>query len=79
MQTAEQAIVERIKLSRSTTEPEQSAPTENTEAVNVSEDAPVEEVIETEAQVDEEVKPETEEPAEEVTAAQTNDEDTDLF
>ena len=79
MQTAEQAIVERIKLSRGTTEPEQSAPTENTEAVNVSEDAPVEEVIETEAQVDEEVTTETEEPAEEVTAAQATDEETDLF
>jgi hypothetical protein len=79
MQTAEQSILERIKVSRSTTEPEQSAPTENTEAVNVSEDAPVEEVVEPEAIVNEEVTTETEEPAEEVTAAQANDEETDLF
>jgi hypothetical protein len=45
----------------------------------VSEGAPVEDVIEPEAQAHEEVTPETEEPAEEVTAAQTNDEETDLF
>ena len=79
MQTAEQAIVERIKLSRGTAEPSPEAPTENTEAVNVSEDAPVEEVITEEAQANEEVTTETDEPAEEVTAAQTNDEETDLF
>ena len=79
MQTAEQAIVERIKLSRGTTEPAPAAPTENAEAVNVSEDAPVEEVITEEAQANEEVTTDTEEPAEEVTAAQTNDEETDLF
>ena len=79
MQTAEQAIVERIKLSRGTTEPLKEAPTENTEAVNVSEDAPVEEVITEEAQANEEVTTDTEEPAEEVTAAQANDEETDLF
>ena len=48
MQTAEQAIVERIKLSRSTPEPSTEAPTENTEAVNVSEDAPAEEEVSTE-------------------------------
>jgi len=79
MQTAEQAIVERIKLSRSTTEPLKEAPTENAEAVNVSQDTPVEEVVETEAQANEEVTTETDEPAEEVAAAQTNDEETDLF
>ena len=79
MQTAEQDFVNRIKISRGNAEPEQSAPTENTEAVNVSEDTPVEEVVETEAIANEEVTPETEEPAEEVTAAQTNDEETDLF
>ena len=79
MQTAEQAIVERIKLSRSTPEPSTEAPTENTEAVNVSEDAPVEEVITEEAQANEEVTSDTEEPAEEVTAAQTNETETDLF
>ena len=79
MQTAEQELVNRIKLSRGNAEPEQSAPTENTEAVNVSEDAPVKEVVETEAIANEEVAPETEEPAEEVTVAQANDEETDLF
>ena len=79
MQTAEQDFVNRIKISRGNAEPEQSAPTENTEAVNVSEDTPVEEVVETEAIANEEVTPETEEPAEEVTAAQANDEETDLF
>lgn len=79
MQTAEQAFVERIKLSRGTTEPEQSAPTENTEAVNVSEDAPVDEAIEPEVITNEEVASETDEPAEEVTEAQANDEETDLF
>ena len=79
MQTAEQDFVNRIKISRGNAEPEQSAPTENTKAVNVSEDTPVEEVVETEAIANEEVTPETEEPAEEVTAAQTNDEETDLF
>ena len=79
MQTAEQDFVERIKLSRGTKETEQSATPENTEAVNVSEDAPVEEVIESEVITNEEVAPETEEPAEEVTEAQANDEETDLF
>jgi hypothetical protein len=79
MQTAQDAILERISISRGMTEPEQSAPTENTEPVNVSEDAPVEEVITEEAQANEEVTTDTEEPAEEVTAAQTNDEETDLL
>ncbi len=79
MQTAQDSILERISISRGTKEPEQSAPTENIEAVNVSEDAPIEEVIETEAQVDEEVTSEIEEPAEEVAAAQATDEETDLF
>ena len=79
MQTAEDTILERINISRGVTEPEQSAPTENTEPVNVSEDAPVEEVITEEAQVNEEVTTDTEEPAEEVTEAQTTDEETELF
>ena len=79
MQTAEQEFVNRIKLSRGTTEPSAEAPTENTEAVNVSEDAPVEEVVETEAIANEEIATETEDSAEEVTEAQAHDEETDLF
>ena len=79
MTTEQESILERIKLSRGTTEPSPEAPTENTEAVNVSEDAPVEEVITEEAQVNEEVTAETEEPAEEVTEAQADDSETDLF
>ena len=79
MQTAQDTILERINISRGVTEPEQSAPTENTDPVNVSEDAPVEEVITEEAQVNEEVTTDTEEPAEEVTEAQTTDEETELF
>lgn len=79
MQTAEQAIVERIKLSRGNVEHSQEAPTNNAEAVNVSEDAPIEEVIETEAQADEGITAEIEEEAEEVTEAQAHDEGADLF
>lgn len=78
MQTAEQGILERIKVSRGTTEPV-TEPTENTEAVNVSEDAPVDDVIESEVITNEEATPEIEDEAEEVTAAQANDEETDLF
>ncbi len=48
-QSAEQAILNRIKLSRGNTEPSTEAPTENAEAVNVSEDAPIDEVNEPEA------------------------------
>lgn len=79
MQTTEQAIVERIKLSRGAAEPSREAPTNNTEAVNVSEDAPIEEVIEAEAQANESITTEIEEEAEEVTEAQAHDEETDLF
>ena len=80
MQTAEQSIIERIKLSRGTTEPEQSAPTENTEVVNVSEDAPVNDVVEPEAIANEEVTPAIEEPAETQTEqATTDNEDEDLY
>ncbi len=79
MQTAQDSILERINISRGVSEPEQSEPTENTEAVNVSEDAPIEEVVEPEAIANEEVTSEIEEPAEEVTASQANDEETDLF
>ena len=80
MQTESQQILERIKLSRGTTEPEQSAPTENTEAVNVSEDAPIEDVVETEAQANEEVTTEIEEPAETQNEQVTTDnEEEDLY
>jgi len=79
MQTQEQAVLERIKLSRGTTEPSQEAPTENAEAVNVSKDAPVDEVVETEAKANEEVTPETEEPAEEATGTEAIEAETDLF
>ena len=79
MQTAEQAILERIKVSRGTTESEQSAPTEKTEAVNVSEDAPIEEVIEPEAQADEDNILEVEEPVSESTEIEIDEGDTDLL
>jgi hypothetical protein len=79
MQTPEQGILERIKVSRGTSEPV-TAPTENLEVVNVSdEDAPIDDVVETEAYANEEVTTEIEEAAEEVTAAQTNDTETELF
>lgn len=78
MQTAEQSILERINVSRGVSEPT-TEPTENTEAVNVSEDAPIDDVIEAETQVNEEATPEVEDEAEEVAEAQANDEETDLF
>ena len=42
MQTQEQAILQRISVARGTSEPEQSAPTEELKAVNVSDEAPIE-------------------------------------
>ena len=78
MQTPEQGILERIKVSRGTSEPV-TAPTENLEVVNVSEDAPIDDVVETEAYANEEVTTEIEEAAEEVTAAQANDTEAELF
>lgn len=77
MQTQEQSIIERIKASRGTTEPSTEAPTENTEAVNVSEDTPVEEE-QTEAPA-EVLETETEEPAEEVAEVEASEVDQDLF
>ena len=76
MQTAEQQILERISMSRGTTEPSTEAPTENTEVVNVSEDAPIEEVVEAGAQANEEATTEIEESA---TEEETQSEETDLF
>jgi hypothetical protein len=79
MQTAQDSILERIKVSRGTSEPV-TAPTENLEVVNVSEDAPVEEVVETEAYANEEVTPEIEESEQEETAqASPESEDEDLY
>jgi hypothetical protein len=78
MQTPEQNYLESRKQARGAQDSPSEQP-ENTEAVDVSEDAPVEEVIEPEAIANDEVTPETEEPAEEVTAAQANDEEADLF
>tara|TARA_R110002096_G_scaffold66306_1_gene161355 strand:- start:14791 stop:15741 length:951 start_codon:yes stop_codon:yes gene_type:complete len=79
MQTQEQGILERIKVSRGTSEPV-TAPTENLEVVNVSEDTPIEEVVETEALANEEVAPEIEEAAEaEIAQATDEDEGEDLY
>ena len=79
MQTAEQTILNRIQVSRGTSEPSPEAPTENLEVVNVSEDTPIKEVVEPEAMANEEVTTEIEEPAEEEPAAQANDTETELF
>ena len=70
------AIKSRI-ASKNTDSPSEQP--ENTEVVNVSEDTPIEEVVETEAQANEEVTAEIEETAEEVTKAKAQDEETDLF
>ncbi len=76
MQTQEQVFLDRIKVSRGTAEPEQSAPTVSDEVVNVSEDAPIEDVVTEEAIANEEVTPEIEESATEEEAQST---ETDLF
>jgi hypothetical protein len=77
--TSEQTILERIKVSRGGSEPI-AAPTENLEVVNVSEDAPVEEAVETEAYANEEVATEIEESEqEEIAQATPESEDEDLY
>jgi hypothetical protein len=78
MNTAEQTYLEERKKARSNQDSIIEQP-ENTEAVDLSKDEPVEEVIESEVITNEEVAPKTEEPAEEVTAAQTNDTEAELF
>ena len=79
MQTAEQGFLERIKVSRGTSEPI-TAPTENLEVVNVSEDTPIDDVVETKALANEEITPEVEESEQEESAqATTYDEDEDLY
>lgn len=77
MQTAEQAFLERIKVSRGTTEPLKEAPTENQDPVNVSEDAP-EELEEAEVQT-EALESEAEEPAAEEPEAEAIEPDEDLL
>ena len=79
MQTPEQTILERIKVSRGTSEPV-TAPTENLEVVNVSEDTPVEEVVEPEAYANETATSEIEESEQEESAQATHEsEDEDLY
>ena len=78
MATAEQEYLESRKQARGNQESVNDQP-DNTEAVDVSQDAPVDEVIESEAQAHEETTAEADEPAEEVTEAQANDEETDLL
>jgi len=60
MQTAQDAILERIKVSRGTSDPAPAEPTDATAVVNVSEDAPIYDVIERAAPVNEEVAEEIE-------------------
>jgi hypothetical protein len=79
MQTAEQSILERIKVSRGSSESSTEAPTENLEVVNVSEDQPTEDVITEEAQANEEVTAEVEEPAEENPEVEAQEEDQELL
>jgi hypothetical protein len=61
MQTAQEAILQRISVSRGTSEPAQAEPTVATEVVNVSEDAPIESEAEPELQAAVEAEPEVEE------------------
>jgi hypothetical protein len=80
MQTAQEAILQRISVSRGTSEPVKAEPTEVTEVVNVSEDAPIDDVVETGAQASEEVTEEIEESeGTEVAEASHDDEDEDLY
>ena len=80
MQTAQDSILERIKISRGTSDPVPAAIPEVTEVVNVSEDAPIDDVIEPEAQVNEEVTQEIEESENaEVEQAPHDDEGEDLY
>ncbi len=75
--TPQQAIEKR--LASKNTDSEQEQP-ENTEVVDVSEGAPVEDVIEPEVQTNEEVTEETEESAEEeATSSHDSDETEDLY
>jgi hypothetical protein len=75
MQTAQDSILERIKVSRGTSEPVTAAPTEATEVVNVSEDAPIESEAEPELQATEEAETEIEESEGTEDAQVSNDDD----
>ena len=68
----EQAILERIKVSRGTSDSTPVEQPEESQIVNVSEDAPIEDVNEPEAQVNEEVATEIEESEYEENAASYN-------
>jgi len=76
----EQAFLERIKVSRGTSDSAPVEQTEESQIVNVSEDAPIEDVNEPEAQVNEEVATEIEESEHEENAQATTDsEEEDLY
>jgi len=84
METAEQALLKRISVARGTTEPEQSAPTEEPIAVNVSDEAPIEadvvvdEPVVTEELTDDAAEVEEVEASDEPVTTETNDDD-DLY
>ena len=84
MQTQEQAILQRISVARGTSEPEQSAPTEELKAVNVSDEAPIEadvvvdEPVVTEELADDAAEIEEVEASDEPATTETND-DEDLY
>lgn len=79
MATPEQIYLESRKEARGNQESANDQP-DNTEAVDVSQDAPVEEVIESEVITNEEVATETEEPAEAETEQATDDDESeDLY
>lgn len=78
MQTAEQIYLAERKQARSLQESANDQP-DNTEAVDVSEDAPIEDVVETEALANEEVTAEIEEAEVESESATIESEDEDLY
>ena len=79
MQTAEQTYLEERKKARSAQESLSDQP-ENTEAVEVSGDAPIDNVVELEAKADEEITEEIEESEnEEVSEATQTDTEEDLY
>ena len=81
MQTEEQAILQRISVARGNAEPEQSAPTEEPEAVNVSDEAPIEadvavdEPVTTDESTDDVAEVEEEEVSDEPVTAEADDEE----
>lgn len=80
MQTAQDSILERIKISRGTSEPVPAEPTEATEVVNVSEDAPIDDAVEPEAKAYDDAAEEVEESeSTEVAQVSHEDDDEDLY